>query len=757
MKKCFNGFICLLFLNSLNAEATVLVNAPPPSLQHVIGDVGNGVYYAAGTGGRLASGAYYNASLSFPIFDTSVTSGIVLVDVSTDKPPVLTRKQVLVVTLSVAATSGDEIPLTGASLASGSGAPILCNSNGQSNCLQQIRNGTTYNFSALYSAGSVLRLSFSLSDLCATPGVTFTAGSSICASSSTLNNLSSTTLTQSLFVTFSAIDTTVNPIGSVSGGEAISTSINLTDVAPSIACPVSPNIEDFYYPGDQSIIFNSSNYPTTTNGAPLQSIVVLADRSAVPVVSANTLPAAEVVAYIGFTGDKQVANGFVNSTNGTDNGYKAALYAMNTAGILSPPGTACTTNAFPRGRGDGSADGLLRAQSIKSVLTESKCFIATAAFHDGRAPPVMLLRKFRNEVLSKNQLGRSFIEMYYHYSPALAEWAWDKPLVRAFALHFLAPLEMIAWTILKFTQAEEAPSIQPYIDRVKKKLEETNTKHESNDSFIEAERKKLPPSSEGTESSFIDKVKKTLPEEKASGENYSSETKALLPPEKVTESPIERVKEGRDQLPRPERPLIKNAVSILLGVNPGISVENSKSFVKFSEMYGLGWQPDFLIRYERQLFHSENYGSFGVGVDMGVSYAEGFGQYNFGFGSLNSKQSRTKFSFLQIPLSVSSVYRFNLLRFVRPYAGASIGSINYTEIRSDAGQDKRGFAIITQGKVGVSLLLDILDRKTSMDGFLANGIQHTYLFAEYLVMRTVLGLGVTFERSGVYLGFLFEY
>jgi hypothetical protein len=53
------------------------------------------------------------------------------------------------------------------------------------------------------------------------------------------------------------------------------------------------------------------------------------------------------------------------------------------------------------------------------------------------------------------------------------------------------------------------------------------------------------------------------------------------------------------------------------------------------------------------------------------------------------------------------------------------------------------------------LLMDFLDRDTARDSYLSQGVQHTYLFAEYFYLNT-LGSSVVFNRSGLYAGFLFE-
>ncbi len=56
------------------------------------------------------------------------------------------------------------------------------------------------------------------------------------------------------------------------------------------------------------------------------------------------------------------------------------------------------------------------------------CFIATAAFGDVDAPAVKLLRELRDRFLLKTSWGRSFVQLYYRYSPPVAVWLKGHPL-----------------------------------------------------------------------------------------------------------------------------------------------------------------------------------------------------------------------------------------------------------------------------------------------------------------------------------------
>jgi hypothetical protein len=63
---------------------------------------------------------------------------------------------------------------------------------------------------------------------------------------------------------------------------------------------------------------------------------------------------------------------------------------------------------------------VMRANLVTSVrlpTSQSKCYIATMVYGSHDAPEVLVLRSYRDNVLSKNRLGRIFIKAYYRYSP----------------------------------------------------------------------------------------------------------------------------------------------------------------------------------------------------------------------------------------------------------------------------------------------------------------------------------------------------
>jgi len=80
---------------------------------------------------------------------------------------------------------------------------------------------------------------------------------------------------------------------------------------------------------------------------------------------------------------------------------------------------------------------------------DEPCFIATAAYGTPCAKDIQYLRKFRDQHLLKNNIGKKFVGLYYKYSPPLAEFISDKPKFRAVVRFLLKPLVWVSEKITK--------------------------------------------------------------------------------------------------------------------------------------------------------------------------------------------------------------------------------------------------------------------------------------------------------------------
>jgi hypothetical protein len=65
-------------------------------------------------------------------------------------------------------------------------------------------------------------------------------------------------------------------------------------------------------------------------------------------------------------------------------------------------------------------------QSTYKSKPASGCYIATMAYGDYDHPQVLVLRRFRDDILDKSYIGKSFIRFYYHYSPKLVTLLQNK-------------------------------------------------------------------------------------------------------------------------------------------------------------------------------------------------------------------------------------------------------------------------------------------------------------------------------------------
>lgn len=83
-----------------------------------------------------------------------------------------------------------------------------------------------------------------------------------------------------------------------------------------------------------------------------------------------------------------------------------------------------------------------RAADVSCCLVESifdGCYVATAAHGDFDAPEVVTLRKYRDERLRTNPLGRAFTLAYYRFGPYPAALIDRFPALRAPARQALRP------------------------------------------------------------------------------------------------------------------------------------------------------------------------------------------------------------------------------------------------------------------------------------------------------------------------------
>jgi hypothetical protein len=71
-------------------------------------------------------------------------------------------------------------------------------------------------------------------------------------------------------------------------------------------------------------------------------------------------------------------------------------------------------------------------RGLTKASNKKGCFIATAVYESHEAAEVQKFYELRDNVLSKSFAGRTFIKLYYFFSPSLAKWINDKPRIKLF-------------------------------------------------------------------------------------------------------------------------------------------------------------------------------------------------------------------------------------------------------------------------------------------------------------------------------------
>ena len=102
--------------------------------------------------------------------------------------------------------------------------------------------------------------------------------------------------------------------------------------------------------------------------------------------------------------------------------------------------------------GDGDSDGTPGAGETASGGGGGGggggCFIATAAYGSPMEEHVKILRDFRDRFLLTNPAGKVFVDIYYAYSPFIADFITEHETLRAPVRLGLLPIVGISWVML---------------------------------------------------------------------------------------------------------------------------------------------------------------------------------------------------------------------------------------------------------------------------------------------------------------------
>lgn len=216
------------------------------------------------------------------------------------------------------------------------------------------------------------------------------------------------------------------------------------------------------YPGDEKIFINNLSYeqanglkvpnfesaitaPYTQDGS---QMTYKAARFYLVEGAASAIRAASISSAIRADINFSLAQGIASDsiqglTNGTQ--YSLVMASVDQAGIASFFTDVTTLNYATDPIGETQS---AIPEKVSGLLDGKKCFVATAAFGSELAPQVERLRQFRDQVLRKSSLGRSFVKTYYEHSPLLASWVAEHEIVRVWVRSQLWLILLVAELIL---------------------------------------------------------------------------------------------------------------------------------------------------------------------------------------------------------------------------------------------------------------------------------------------------------------------
>jgi hypothetical protein len=131
-------------------------------------------------------------------------------------------------------------------------------------------------------------------------------------------------------------------------------------------------------------------------------------------------------------------------------------YFVNWTGDIATLSCQCHSTTVTM---NGNYNIMANFQEVSTAPTNSTCFIATAAYGTPLAKGIQTLRQFRDKYLLTNPPGRAFVDFYYRFSPPIAEFITEHPVLKPIVRAGLLPIVAMSTLAVNTTPTQKATMV----------------------------------------------------------------------------------------------------------------------------------------------------------------------------------------------------------------------------------------------------------------------------------------------------------
>lgn len=375
---------------------------------------------------------------------------------------------------------------------------------------------------------------------------------------------------------------------------------------------------------------------------------------------------------------------------------------------------------------------------VVGLLDDKHCFISTAAFGSESAPEVEIFRKFRNQFLVKNFLGRKFIKLYYKISPPIADVISGNTYLKAGTRVALYPFLIFATLSLKIGFILTSLLMMLFLVitvRVSRRLHKRHA-------VLMLMVLLLSPS---LKAEIVPQVE-TI--------NHPKAQEGLV-----------RIKKDGTYIYDIERPLKTESSHIRIGQanqpEISISIEQTNASGQPTGTYNEYHFKDFydedsglIIGYDYEWFPWVGQGKLGVQAGVSAMFVSGHGRLV----ATPNNPSTESFTFVTMPITLGAVYRLEWKdkQMFAPYAAGGGTYVALIEKREDVSTPHFTGGFGFYGSVGGMLNLGAFDGETSHALDSEYGISNMWLSLEFKVVE-VNNESFTFSNKYLNAGLSFDF